>query len=238
MLECRGLTVAFGRLNAVQNVDLDVRLDQITSIIGANGAGKTTLLRTISGLERVKSGRIRYNDEDITNFDPSEVVRCGISHVPAGFQLFRNLTVLENLRLGAFIHGHKRPKDKTEQQLDFVYELFPILRGRSSQLAGTLSGGQQQMVAIARALMARPKLLLLDEPSLGLAPLIVEDILRALNKLNQERGLGILLVEQNASLALEFAAYAYLFEGGSVVEKGTTAELKSSSVVARVYLGG
>jgi branched-chain amino acid transport system ATP-binding protein len=237
MLECHGLTVAFGHLKAVNNVDIAIPSNQITSIIGANGAGKTTLLRAISGLERAVAGRIVYNNQDITNQDPSNIVRRGISHVPAGFQLFRNLTVLQNLRLGAYIHGKEDASVQTEEQLAFVYTLFPILECRKAQISGTLSGGQQQMVAIGRALMARPKLLLLDEPSLGLAPIIVADILKALSLLNSERGLGILLVEQNASLALEFATHAYLLEGGSVVEEGTTSVLKSSALVARAYLG-
>jgi branched-chain amino acid transport system ATP-binding protein len=236
MLECRSVTVEFGRLKAVDDVSITVPLDRITSIIGANGAGKTTLLRTISGLEKAKSGRIIFNGVDIANRDPSDIVRCGVSHVPAGFQLFKNLTVRENLRLGAYVYGSDHQQSMREQ-LEFVRELFPILQERESQAAGTLSGGQQQMVAIARALMARPKLLLLDEPSLGLAPLIVEDILRALGKLNREHGLGILLVEQNATLALDFATHAYLLEGGVLVESGPTGLLRSSPLVMQAYLG-
>ena len=238
MLECRGLTVSFGRLDAVACVDLTVSTNDITSIIGANGAGKTTFLRAISGLERVRSGRITFEGADLTNRDASEIVRLGVSHVPAGFQLFRNMTVSENLRLGAYIHsGSNAERARIEDQLGFVYDLFPVLADRRRQKAGTLSGGEQQMVAIGRALMARPKLLLLDEPSLGLAPIVIDNILTALGKLNREHGLGILLVEQNAALALEFASYAYLFQGGSIAKCGPTEILNGDELVTRIYLG-
>ncbi len=238
MLECRGLTVSFGRLNAVDDVSIALPLRQITSIIGANGAGKTTLLRAVSGLKAASSGRIIFDDVDIANRDPSEIVRLGVCHVPAGFQLFRNMTVQENLWLGAYVHtGKAAGQEAAKSKLRDVYGLFPILEERRLQQAGTLSGGQQQMVAIGRALMARPKLLLLDEPSLGLAPLIVKDILVALGRLKDEQELGIVLVEQNATLALEFASVAYLLENGRVVESGPTDVLRKSGAVAQAYLG-
>ncbi len=238
MLECRGIDVAYGPLQALRDVSLEVGDRQVVSIIGANGAGKTTLLRAISGLERCQRGSIVLDGTDITRCDPSESVRRGLSHVPAGEQLFRNMSVIENLRLGAYTRtGRRGESAAVAEDLDAVYDLFPPLRERSTQMAGTLSGGQQQMLAIARALMARPRLLLLDEPSLGLAPQVLDGIFAVLRRLNQERGLAILLIEQNAHLALDFASEAYLLETGRVIGSGATETLRRDETVARIYLG-
>jgi len=238
VLECRSLDVAYGRLAALRNVSLTVRRGQIVSIVGGNGAGKTTLLRTISGLERSQRGNISFDGQDITNQDPAFIVRCGISHVPAGRQIFGNLTVMENLRLGAYVRtGTRAERAAVQQDLERAFELFPVLRRRTKQAGGSMSGGEQQMLAIARALMARPRLLLLDEPSLGLAPQILDGIFTVLLQLNRDDGLTILLVEQNAHLALDFASYAYVFETGSVAGEGHTQQLRDGDTVMKVYLG-
>jgi branched-chain amino acid transport system ATP-binding protein len=238
MLECRKLTVSFRGLKALQDLDLSVPGSSITSVVGSNGAGKTTLLRAISALERPTSGDVMFDGVSFVGRRADEVVKLGISHAPAGFQLFRNLTVFENLRLGAYVHGRSAAARRiTDEQLGFVYRLFPVLQERALQAAGTLSGGQQQMVSIGRALMARPKLLLLDEPSLGLAPMVVEDILEALSALHREHGLAILLVEQNAHLALDFAEHVHLLENGRLIASGTAAAMKQSKLVAQAYLG-
>ena len=238
MLECRSIDVAYGRLQALRAVSLKVEARQVVSIIGANGAGKTTLLRAISGLERCQQGTIALDGRDINHCDPSEIVRRGVSHVPAGAQVFRNMSVIENLRLGAYTRIGKRSEtDAVREDLAAVYDLFPALRERSTQPAGTLSGGQQQMLAIGRALMARPRLLLLDEPSLGLAPQVLDGIFAVLRRLNRERGLAILLVEQNAHLALDLATEAYLLDIGNIVGTGATETLRHNEMVARIYLG-
>lgn len=238
MLDCAGIEVGYGRIRALKGVSLGIAADGIVSVIGANGAGKTTLLRAISGLERCRQGRIVFDGNDITNRDPSAIVRLGISQVPAGAQVFSTLSVIENLRLGAYTRtGAGGDKAGVAADLADVFALFPVLEERGRQTAGTLSGGQRQMLAIGRALMARPRLLLLDEPSLGLAPQVLDGIFEVLRRLNRERGVGILLVEQNAHLALDFAPEAYLLETGSIARSGPTAELRLSDDVLRIYLG-
>jgi branched-chain amino acid transport system ATP-binding protein len=238
VLECDALQVAYDRVVALRDVSLRVERGQVVSIVGANGAGKTTLLRTISGLERPRRGRVMFEDNEITRWEPAAIVQSGVSHVPSGRQVFGNMTVMENLRLGAYIRtGDRRLARDVARDLEDVFELFPILQSRMRQAARTLSGGEQQMLAIGRSLMARPRLLLLDEPSLGLAPQALDGILGALQRLNREQGLTILLVEQNAHLALDFATYAYVLETGRIVQSGPTAELKSSDVIVQIYLG-
>lgn len=238
MLECDTIEVAYGRVVALCDVSLRVEQAQVVSILGANGAGKTTLLRAISGLERPRRGRVIFEDRDITRWEPAAIVRCGVSHVPSGRQLFGNMTVMDNLRLGAYIRtGDRRAAADVARDVEAILELFPSLRARARQTARSLSGGEQQMLAIGRGLMARPRLLLLDEPSLGLAPRALDGILSALQRLNREHGLAILLVEQNAHLALDFATYAYVLQTGRIVQRGPTAELKGSDAIVRIYLG-
>ncbi|HWM08347.1 MAG TPA: ABC transporter ATP-binding protein [Solirubrobacteraceae bacterium] len=229
MLECRDVDVHYGRIHAVRGVSLSVRAGEVASIVGANGAGKTSLLRAIMGLERASAGAIEFDGADITRAHTSAIARRGLSLVPAGRQLFANLTVTQNLRLGGYT--------RRGGALDDVLDLFPVLRERSGQAAGTLSGGEQQMLAIGRALMAEPKLLLLDEPSLGLAPLVLDEILTSMQRLNAERGLSIVLVEQTAHLALDFAQTAFVLETGRLTASGPAAELRASERMAELYFG-
>ncbi|KJE26868.1 ABC transporter ATP-binding protein [Geobacillus thermoleovorans] len=234
MLKVDGIDVFYGNIHALKGVSLEVNKGEIVTLIGANGAGKTTLLKTISGLLRPKNGDIVYEGASIAGKAAQAIVKQGISHVPEGRRVFANMTVEENLELGAFLR-----KDKEGIQQDFakVFQLFPRLEERRKQLAGTLSGGEQQMLAIGRALMARPKLLLLDEPSMGLAPLLVKTIFRIIQEIN-ESGTTILLVEQNAHMALSIAHRAYVLESGRVVLSGTASELQASEQVKQAYLGG
>ncbi|ADU95437.1 ABC transporter ATP-binding protein [Geobacillus sp. G4] len=234
MLKVDGIDVFYGNIHALKGVSLEVNKGEIVTLIGANGAGKTTLLKTISGLLRPKNGDIVYEGASIAGKAAQTIVKQGISHVPEGRRVFANMTVEENLELGAFLR-----KDKEGIQQDFakVFQLFPRLEERRKQLAGTLSGGEQQMLAIGRALMARPKLLLLDEPSMGLAPLLVKTIFRIIQEIN-ESGTTILLVEQNAHMALSIAHRAYVLESGRVVLSGTASELQASEQVKQAYLGG
>ncbi|ADI25582.1 ABC transporter ATP-binding protein [Geobacillus sp. C56-T3] len=234
MLKVHGIDVFYGNIHALKGVSLEVNKGEIVTLIGANGAGKTTLLKTISGLLRPKNGDIVYEGASIAGKAAQTIVKQGISHVPEGRRVFANMTVEENLELGAFLR-----KDKEGIQQDFakVFQLFPRLEERRKQLAGTLSGGEQQMLAIGRALMARPKLLLLDEPSMGLAPLLVKTIFRIIQEIN-ESGTTILLVEQNAHMALSIAHRAYVLESGRVVLSGTASELQASEQVKQAYLGG
>ncbi len=236
MLTVSGLSVDYGRARAVRDVSLTVRASQSVTIIGANGAGKTTLLRAISGLERCSAGKVTLAGEDATGAPAHTIARRGALHVPAGRQLFANMSVADNLGLGASARA-KRSPDEIEADLEQLLDLFPVLRRRYAQAAGTLSGGEQQMLAIARALMARPRLLLLDEPSLGLAPLVLDEILESLRRLQAQRQLAILLVEQNAHFALEFASYAYVLEGGRVVGEGATEELRRRDDIQALYFG-
>jgi branched-chain amino acid transport system ATP-binding protein len=233
LLDISGIDVFYGRVQALRNVTISVDSGEIVALIGSNGAGKTTTLRTISGLMHPASGKIVFDGRETTQTKAHEIVRSGICQSPEGRRLFPRMIVYDNLMMGTYAR-----KDRADIQSDVarVYELFPRLKERTKQLAGTLSGGEQQMLAIGRALMARPKLLMLDEPSLGLAPILVETIFRVCTEINAQ-GMPILLVEQNASKALEIAHRAYVLETGSIVKTGTGKELLSSPDVQRAYLG-
>jgi len=233
LLDVAGINVFYGRVQALRGVSLSINPGEIVALIGSNGAGKTTTLRTISGLNHATTGRVVFDGRDISAIPAHDVVRAGIGHAPEGRRLFPRMIVFDNLMMGTYAR-----KDRAGIQADVarVYDLFPRLKERTKQLAGTLSGGEQQMLAIGRALMARPKLLMLDEPSLGLAPILCELIFRVLTDIN-EQGTPILLVEQNASKALEIAHRAYVLETGSIVQTGTGKELLSSPDVQRAYLG-
>ncbi|NPB04753.1 MAG: ABC transporter ATP-binding protein [Thermotogae bacterium] len=234
MLLLKNLSVNYGKIEALRSIDLEVAEGEFLALIGANGAGKSTLLKTISGLIRPKEGSIRYRGEEITRWGSDLRVREGIAQVPEGRGLFGILSVEDNLLLGAYT---RRDKKKIEKDLQKVYERFPILYEKRRDYAGTLSGGQQQMVAVGRALMSRPKLLLLDEPGMGLAPVIVEEIFGVLSELSQE-GVTIFLVEQNAHLALNHSHRAYVLENGRIVREGPSRELLHDEKVKEAYLGG
>jgi branched-chain amino acid transport system ATP-binding protein len=236
MLRIKNLHAYYGRIKALDNVSLHVRPGEIVSLIGANGAGKTTILNTISGLIRCSQGEIKFEDREINKLRPEKVVAAGISQVPEGRQIFGPLTVQENLELGAFLRYKKKEKEAIAGDLDWVFQLFPRLKERSEQIAGTLSGGEQQMLAIGRALMAKPKLLLLDEPSMGLAPLIVKDIMNTVSELRRS-GVTVLMVEQNARASLTISDRGYVLETGRVVLQGPSDELMNDSDVKRAYLG-
>jgi len=234
MFEVRDLHVHYGVIHALKGISLTVNDGEIVTLIGANGAGKTTTLRTISGLKKPTSGEIILDGVSITNTSAKERVKMGISHVPEGRRVFPNMTVLENLELGAYL---RKDKEGIAKDLKKVYDLFPVLADRRRQLAGTLSGGEQQMLAIGRALMSRPKILLLDEPSMGLAPLLVQEIFNIIKDVNSN-GTTVLLVEQNARMALQIAHRAYVIETGRIVLSGTGAELMESEEIKKAYLGG
>ncbi len=232
-LEIRDLCVSYGGIRALKGVSLSVDEGQIVTLIGANGAGKSTTLRAISGLQKVQSGSILYGGEELTSLPAKEIVRRGIIHVPEGRRAFPDMTVAENLKIGAFL---RTDKAAIGQDMDYVYSLFPRLKERSWQLAGTLSGGEQQMLAVGRALMSRPKVLMMDEPSLGLAPLIVKDIFSIIRRVNQD-GITVLLIEQNANAALRIADYGYVLETGTIALSGTGEELLRNESVREAYLG-
>ena len=232
-LEIRDLCVSYGGIRALKGVSLSVDEGQIVTLIGANGAGKSTTLRAISGLQKVQSGSILYGGEELTSLPAKEIVRRGIIHVPEGRRVFPDMTVAENLKIGAFL---RTDKAAIAQDMDYVYSLFPRLKERSWQLAGTLSGGEQQMLAVGRALMSRPKVLMMDEPSLGLAPLIVKDIFSIIRQVNQD-GITVLLIEQNANAALRIADYGYVLETGTIALSGTGEELLKNESVREAYLG-
>jgi branched-chain amino acid transport system ATP-binding protein len=235
LLSVHNLEVCYGVISGLQDASLEIAAGEIVTLIGANGAGKTTLLRTISGLIRPKRGRITMDGVgELMRMAPHEIVRAGISHVPEGRQVFANLSVRENLLLGAY---QERDKARIAKGMDHCYSLFPVLAERREQKAGTLSGGEQQMLAIGRALMARPKLLLLDEPSLGLAPLIVRKIFQIIKEINAQ-GTTIFLVEQNAHMALTIAHRAYVLQTGRVIKTDTAARLLEDPDVKKAYLGG
>jgi len=234
MFEIRNLNVHFGVIHALKGISLTVNAGEIVTLIGANGAGKTTTLRTASGLKKPTSGEILFNGENITNLSPQDRVKMGISHVPEGRRVFPSMSVLENLEMGAYL---RRDKEGIAKDLEMVYERFPILADRRKQAAGTLSGGEQQMLAIGRGLMSRPKILFLDEPSMGLAPLLVQEIFNIIKDINKA-GTTILLIEQNASMALQIADRAYVMETGSIVLSGTGADLMQSEDIKKAYLGG
>lgn len=234
MLEVENLRVSYGAVQALHGVSLRVERGQIVTLIGSNGAGKTTTLRAISGLLRCSADRLHFEGRDLRGLPPHEIVRLGVAHAPEGRGIFANLTVNENLEMGAFA---RRDREQVRQDRERVLGLFPRLRERLSQNAGTLSGGEQQMLSIGRALLARPRLLLLDEPSLGLAPQIVQLIFRVIREINQA-GTTILLVEQNAHMALGIAHRAYVLEVGRIVMEGDAKELARSDQVRKAYLGG
>jgi len=233
VLEISSLDVSYGRVQVLFDVSITVPEGELVTVIGANGAGKTTLLLTVSGVLKPQSGSIRFEGREIDNLPPHEIVGLGVGHVPQGKELFPAMTVLENLEMGAHM---VRRQDELEERLERAFESFPRLSERARQRAGTLSGGEQQMLAIARALMAMPRLLLLDEPSAGLAPIIVDHLAEIILGMNRS-GLTVLLVEQNAFLALELARKAYVMESGRVVESGDTEVVMESDLVRRAYLG-
>ncbi|MBN2026228.1 MAG: ABC transporter ATP-binding protein [Actinobacteria bacterium] len=236
MLEVKNLSAFYGNIEALRAIDLWARAGRITTIIGANGAGKTTLLRAISGLIPTRYGEIRYVGQDITNLEAHRIVKMGISHVPEGRQVFSIMSVEENLELGAYSRSRRSRRGGIREDLAFVYEVFPVLGERKGQSAGTLSGGEQQMLAMGRALMAKPRLLLLDEPSMGLAPLVIRDIFTCLKRLHDE-GLTILLVEQDAQIALSVSDYGYVMRAGKVRLEGSAGELMDSDEIKSIYLG-
>ncbi len=232
MLQVSDLHVFYGGIHALKGIDITVESGRIVTLIGANGAGKSTTLRTIVGLTRARKGAIRFCDEEITRMQTHQIIRRGIGVSPEGRRVFPNLTILENLELGAY----NQPGSEFARQLEWVFSLFPRLKERRAQLSGTLSGGEQQMLAVGRALMSRPKLVLLDEPSLGLAPLVVEEVFRTIQAINRE-GATILLVEQNAMAALGIAHYGYVIETGSVILEGSGEMLLKDERVRKAYLG-
>jgi len=234
MLEVRNLAVRYGGIQALHDLSLSVPKGSIVTLIGANGAGKSTTLRTISGLVPAASGSIRFSGEEIAGWPAHRIVAAGLAHVPEGRLVFPDLTVKENLMMGAYL---RRDRKEIAADLEWVGEFFPRLRERIGQQAGTLSGGEQQMLAIGRALMGRPSCLMLDEPSLGIAPILTETIFARLVDLNKERGMTMLLVEQNASLALKVSHYAYVLETGTIHLEGPSAEIRSRPEVQAAYLG-
>jgi branched-chain amino acid transport system ATP-binding protein len=236
MLKVAGIHAGYGRVEVLKGIDIEIGEGEVVCLLGANGAGKSTLLKVISGLIAPFKGGIAFMGREITGMSPNQIVSTGISHVPEGRQIFASLTVQQNLLLGAFVHRRVNKKSELERLYDAAFELFPVLKKRFTGKAGSLSGGEQQMLAIARGLMSEPKLLLLDEPSLGLAPLVVRDILSIVNDL-RSRGIPILLVEQNVTAALTIADRAYVMETGAIVGKGKAESLLADDEVRRRYLG-
>ena len=232
MLKIDGLKVSYGGIEAVKGITFEVPERKIVTLIGANGAGKSTTLRTIAGLVKPAKGRIHLQGEDITGLSPDRIVAKGVTLVPEGRHVFPDLTVLENLKIGAYLR-----KDDLTQDLNWVYELFPRLKERSWQAAGTLSGGEQQMLAVGRALMSRPKIIMMDEPSLGLAPIVVKGIFDIIKEINR-MGVTVLLIEQNANMALRIADIGYVLETGKITMTGTGQELLHDDNVRKAYLGG
>ena len=233
MLKIKDLRVSYGGIRALRGVDLEVPDGKIVTLIGANGAGKSTLLRTISGLVKADSGSITYDGEELLGKPINKVLEQGIAQVPEGRRVFADMTVLENLKIGAYL---RKDKDEIEKDIQWVYSLFPRLQERHWQLAGTLSGGEQQMLAVGRALMSRPKVLMMDEPSLGLAPLVVQGIFEIIRTINQQ-GVTVLLIEQNANMALKVADIAYVLETGEITKTGTGADLLADESIKEAYLG-
>jgi branched-chain amino acid transport system ATP-binding protein len=233
MLEIKDLEVSYGSVRALKGISMEVEEGEIVTLIGANGAGKSTTLRTISGLEAAGSGSIVFDGRDITKASPHEIVALGISHVPEGRRIFTNMSVLDNLRLGATLN---RDQSAIDSDIERVFKLFPILKDRQRQISGTLSGGELQMLAVGRALMTRGKLMLLDEPSMGLAPKVVEEIFSIIKEINRE-GTTILLIEQNAYMALNVASRAYVLETGNIVLSGKASDVAKDAAVKKAYLG-
>ncbi len=231
MLKVENLKVNFGGIEAVKGISFEVKEGEIVTLIGSNGAGKSTTLRAISGLVKSAEGKISFDGKDITHMEPSEIVKLGITLCPEGRRIFPDMTTLENIKIGAYLRNDDLTKD-----IEKCHRLFPILKERSNQLAGTLSGGEQQMLAVARSLMSRPKIMMLDEPSLGLAPLIVKNIFEIIKEINDE-GVTILLIEQNANMALRIADKAYVLETGNIVMEGLGKELLSNPLIKEAYLG-
>jgi len=235
MLEIHDLEVAYGSITALHRVNIKVEKGKIITLVGSNGAGKSTTLKAVSGLVRIRRGKVLLEGVDITNWPPHRVVGMGITQVPEGRMIFSNLTVLENLQMGAF---HRKDKEGLKKDYQYVFALVPRLNERQKQLGGTLSGGEQQMLAIGRALMSKPRYLMLDEPSLGIAPILVKAIFAKIVEINRELGITILLVEQNANLALEISDYGYVLETGRIILEDEPAKLRTNSLVKEAYLGG
>jgi len=235
MLEVKNLAVSYGAIAALHGISLSVKQGDIVTLIGGNGAGKTTTLRAISGLQTAASGEVIYEGRNITRLPAHEIVKLGLAHVPEGRMVFANLTVLENLQMGAYLRSDKAG---IATDLAYVFSIFPRLKERERQISGTLSGGEQQMLAIGRALMSKPKFLMLDEPSLGIAPLLVKTIFEKIVEINREQGITILLVEQNANLALEVSRFGYVLETGKVILQDESAKLRTNPQVKQAYLGG
>jgi branched-chain amino acid transport system ATP-binding protein len=235
VLQIKDLTVNYGAICALRGISLEVRQGDIVTLIGANGAGKTTTLRAISGLLKAQSGEVLYQGKNIINQPAHKLVKLGMSHVPEGRMVFANLSVMENLMMGAYLQTDKQV---IQQELEYVFGIFPRLKERQKQVAGTLSGGEQQMLAIGRALMGKPKFLMLDEPSLGIAPLLVKTIFEKIVEINRQQGISILLVEQNANLALEISTYGYVLETGRIILQDQSAALRQNPQVKSAYLGG
>lgn len=231
MLSVKDLNVCYGAIHAIHDVSLEVHDGEIVSLIGANGAGKTTILHTITGLKKAKSGSVTYNDADLLKTDPSRIITLGVAHVPEGRHIFPGMTVEENLEMGAYIR-----KDDLSASIKEVYERFPRLKERRRQLAGTLSGGEQQMLAVGRALMSRPSILLMDEPSMGLSPLLVKEIFKIIQEVHKQ-GMTVLLVEQNAKMALSISDRAYVLETGRISMNGAASDLLNDEKVKKAYLG-
>lgn len=233
MIELKDLNVYYRAIHALQGINLKVEQGEIVTLIGANGAGKTTTLKTISGILKPKSGKVIFDGKDINKLNANEIVSLGVSHVPEGRRVFKDMSIMENLEMGAY---SRKDKGEIKQDYEKIFKTFPILLTRKHQMAGTLSGGEQQMLAIGRALMARPKLLLLDEPSMGLAPLVVKQIFSIIEEINKS-GTTILLVEQNATMALKIASRAYVIQHGSIEMEGAAEELLNDDKVKSAYLG-
>jgi len=237
MLRIEGLNASYGSIRVLKDLSIQVPVGKVVSIIGANGAGKSTLLKSISGIMKINGGSILYKEQNIAGMPANRIVRLGISQVPEGRQIFAHLTVRDNINLGAYHYFKRSNRLEIKERIEHIYQMFPILEKRSKQIAGTLSGGEQQMLAIGRALMGRPELLLLDEPSMGIAPLVVRGIFNVIKQLNQS-GVTVLLVEQNARAALKVAHHSYVLERGEIVLEGLAAELLDNPKVKEHYLGG
>lgn len=235
MLEIQELEVAYGSIIALHRISLLVAAGKIITLVGSNGAGKSTTLRAVSGLIHARRGKISFEGQEITNRAPHWIVKMGITQVPEGRMIFSNLTVLENLQMGAY---RRKGAAEIKKDYDHMFSLFPRLKERENQVAGTLSGGEQQMLAIARALMSKPRFLMLDEPSLGIAPILVKTIFAKIVEINKQLGITILLVEQNANLALEISDYGYVLETGRIILEDESAKLRANSLVKEAYLGG
>lgn len=234
MLEIKNLKVKYGGIVALNGINMTIPDGKIVTLVGANGAGKSTTLRSITKLVTPSEGSITYDGRELTSMSTQDIVKLGITLVPEGRHVFADMTVEENLKIGAYL---RKDKQNLKQEIEFIHEMFPILKKRSGQLSGTLSGGEQQMLAVGRALMSKPKLLMMDEPSLGLAPLVIKDIFEIIKKVNREQGMTILLIEQNANAALKIADYGYVMETGTIGLEGTGEELLANEQVKELYLG-